>query len=198
MPTTINGPSSNDPNKAMASPAPVLVGQVGEFFWMRVEGKGSFQNSLQVKRCFQTMMSRGKRHFVVDLERCPIMDSTFLGTLTGAALHLRETGSGGEVAIVNANARNQQLLASLGLDHILDVDRDGSLHANERREVNSELACMENGQACGKSEQAAHVLEAHEVLSSVSEQNAGRFRDVIEFLEKEVREQEKKNPGTTP
>ena len=193
MPTTINGLSNSDSSKAMSIPAPVLVGQVGDLFWMRVEGKGSFQNSLQVKRCFQTMMSRGKRHFVVDLERCPIMDSTFLGTLTGAALHLRETGGSGEVSIVNANARNQQLLASLGLDHILEVDRDGSRHSVERREVNSELSCIESGMNCGKTEQAEHVLEAHEVLSSVNEQNAGRFRDVIEFLEKEVRDQEQKS-----
>ena len=194
MPTN-NGSPNTDPGKGVNGPAPVLVGQVGDLFWMRVEGKGSFQNSLQVKRCFQTMMSRGRRHFVVDLERCPIMDSTFLGTLTGAALHLRETGAGGEVAIVNANARNQQLLASLGLDHILDVDRDGSRHSQERREVNSELSCVENGLNCGKAEHAEHVLEAHEVLSSVNEQNAGRFRDVIEFLEKEVRDQEHQAPA---
>jgi len=194
MPTN-NGSPNSDPGKGINAPAPVLVGQVGDLFWMRVEGKGSFQNSLQVKRCFQTMMSRGKRHFVVDLERCPIMDSTFLGTLTGAALHLRETGPVGEVAIVNANARNQQLLASLGLDHILDVDRDGSRHSQERREVNSELSCVESGLNCGKAEHAEHVLEAHEVLSSVNEQNAGRFRDVIEFLEKEVRDQEHQAPA---
>src|SRR6187399_3323713 len=73
------------PPVAMTLPAPILVGQVGNLFWMRVEGKGSFQNSVQVKRCFQKMIEGGKRHFVVDLERCPIMDSTFLGTLTGAA-----------------------------------------------------------------------------------------------------------------
>src|SRR3569623_216992 len=162
MPTN-NGNPNSAPGKGINAPAPVLVGQVGDLFWMRVEGKGSFQNSLQVKRCFQTMMSRGKRHFVVDLERCPIMDSTFLGTLTGAALHLRETGANGEVAIVNANARNQQLLASLGLDHNLDVARDGSRHSRARSEVKSDLSCVESGMNCGKAEHAEHVLEAHEV-----------------------------------
>lgn len=171
----------------MTAPAPVLVGQVGNLFWMRVEGKGSFLNSVQVKRCFQAMMESGRRHFVVDLERCPIMDSTFLGTLTGAALNLRELGDG-EVSVLNANTRNQQLLSSLGLDHILEVDKDGSLHCAERRQVCRELGtCEEAAAGCSKTEQAEHVLEAHEALTRANAENATRFKDVIEFLEKEVR-----------
>jgi anti-anti-sigma factor len=171
----------------MTAPAPILVGQVGQLFWMRVEGKGSFQNSVQAKRCFQVMMERGERHFVIDLERCPIMDSTFLGTLTGAALNLRESG-GGEVCVLNANARNRQLLTSLGLDHILEVDLEGRMHGEARRQVGNELgSCTDVVSPCEKEEQAVHVLEAHESLCRANEENAARFRDVIDFLEKEVR-----------
>lgn len=170
----------------MTSPAPILVGHIGPYFWMRVEGKGSFQNSVQVKRCFQTMISKGERHFVVDLERCPIMDSTFLGTLTGAAMNLREIGDG-EVSVVNVNTRNQQLLCSLGLDHILDVDTEGTKHSEERREVCAELGTCKEPASSSKQEQAVHVLEAHEALTKANDQNASRFKDVIDFLEKEVR-----------
>ncbi len=170
----------------MTAPAPILVGQVGPYFWMRVEGKGSFQNSVQVKRCFQTMIGKGERHFVVDLERCPIMDSTFLGTLTGAAMNLREIGEG-EVAVVNVNTRNQQLLCSLGLDHILDVDKDGTKHCEARREVCAELSTCKDASGATKQEQAEHVLEAHEALTKANDDNASRFKDVIDFLEKEVR-----------
>lgn len=176
-----------DTHQAMTTPAPVLVGQIGQLFWMRVEGKGSFQNSVQVKNCFQTMMGKGERHFVVDLERCPIMDSTFLGTLTGAALNLRESG-GGEVSVLNANSRNQQLLTSLGLDHVLDVDHDGTKYCNERRQVCAVLNTCDDGMPpCPKEEQAAQVLAAHEALTQANAENAVRFRDVIEFLEQEIR-----------
>jgi len=172
----------------MPPSAPILVGQLGHLLWMRVEGKGSFLNSVQVKRCFQAMMERGTRHFVVDLERCPIMDSTFLGTLTGAALHLRELGDG-EVCILNANTRNQQLLSSLGLDHILEVDNDGSKHDIERKQVCAELGtCEQAADPYNKLEQAEHVLEAHEALTKANDANVSRFQDVIEFLEKEVRQ----------
>ena len=155
---------------------------------MRVEGKGSFQNSVQAKRCFQTMIQGGTRQFVVDLERCPIMDSTFLGTLTGAALNLRNIDGGGKVSVLNANARNQQLLRSLGLDHILDVDREGTSYPVERKEVSQELDTCKEEPCADKTEQASHVLEAHEALTQANAQNANRFRDVIEFLEKEVRQ----------
>jgi anti-anti-sigma factor len=171
----------------MTAPAPILVGHIGRLFWMRVEGKGSFQNSVQVKRCFQTMINKGERHFVIDLERCPIMDSTFLGTLTGAALSLRASGDG-EVSVLNANARNQQLLTSLGLDHILEVDQDGSKYCSERKQVCSELdTCAEGQMPCAKDEQAAQVLAAHEALTQANAENATRFRDVIDFLERELR-----------
>lgn len=170
----------------MTAPAPILVGRIGELFWMRVEGKGSFQNSVQVKRCFQKMIEKGERHFVVDLERCPIMDSTFLGTLTGAALNLRESGSG-EVSVLNANSRNQQLLTSLGLDHILDVDSDGSKFSSERKQVCGELDTCAEEAASHKEEQAAQVLAAHQALTQANAENAARFRDVIEFLEQELR-----------
>lgn len=171
----------------MTAPAPILVGRIGQLFWMRVEGKGSFQNSVQVKRCFQTMIEKGERHFVVDLERCPIMDSTFLGTLTGAALNLRESGEG-EVSVLNANSRNQQLLTSLGLDHILEVDSEGTKYCNERKQVCGELkTCAEDASPGQKEEQAAQVLAAHQALTEANAENAARFRDVIDFLEQELR-----------
>jgi anti-anti-sigma factor len=171
----------------MTPPAPILVGQVGNLLWLRVEGKGSFQNSVQVKRCFQAMMEKGNRHFVVDLERCPIMDSTFLGTLTGAALNLQSKGEG-EVCIINANARNHQLLTSLGLDHILEVDTEGERYTAERELVRADLSAVpQEGTGPDKDEQAEHVLAAHEALTQANAENASRFKDVIEFLEKELR-----------
>lgn len=132
------------------------------------------------------MMARGTKDFVVDLERCPTMDSTFLGTLTGAALGLRETG-GGRLSILNANQRNQQLLTSLGLDYILELDRDGTAWLDERRQVGAQLAqCDDAHKSTCKEQQALHVLEAHQALTEANPANACRFRDVIQFLQEEL------------
>lgn len=169
----------------MTPPTTILVGRIGPVFWLRVEGRGTFQNSVQVKRVLQTVMARGTKHLVIDLERCPMMDSTFLGTLTGAALNLRESGQG-SLSVLNANQRNQQLLISLGLNHILDLDIEGTSWAEERKAAGVKLAmCNERG-AETKEEQTQHVLECHQALANVSEDNESRFRDVIQFLEKEL------------
>lgn len=169
----------------MPAPTTILVGHIGKVFWLRVEGRGTFQDSVQVKRAFQTIITEGTRDLVVDLERCPMMDSTFLGTLTGTALNLLESG-GGTLSVLNANPRNQQLLTDLGLDHILDLDIAGTAWPAERLEACAQLStCGEKG-AEGKMEQTEHVLTAHRTLADVSHENRGRFRDVIHFLEREL------------
>jgi anti-anti-sigma factor len=163
----------------------ILVGRIGNVFWLRVEGRGSFLNSVQVKRAFQTVLDEGTNDLVVDLEHCPMMDSTFLGTLTGTAIHLLEQGKG-SLSVLNANPRNQQLLADLGLDQILHVDIAGTQWPEERKTVCAELSnCQEKGANC-KEEQTEHVLTAHKTLSTINRQNQSRFRDVIYFLEKEL------------
>jgi anti-anti-sigma regulatory factor len=154
---------------------------------MRVDGRGTFQNSLQAKKALQRVMGQGVKDFVVDLERCPMMDSTFLGMLTGAALNLREAG-GGTLSVLNANQRNLQLLTSLGLDHILDLDQDGHLWTEERRQACEALQHCGETNEC-KEAQTEHVLAAHLALAGVSAANECRFHDVIEFLEKELEEQ---------
>jgi anti-anti-sigma regulatory factor len=153
---------------------------------MRVDGRGTFQNSLQAKKALQRVMGQGVKDFVVDLERCPMMDSTFLGMLTGAALNLREAG-GGTLSVLNANQRNLQLLTSLGLDHILDLDQDGHLWTEERRQACEALQQCGETNEC-KEAQTEHVLAAHLALAGVSAANECRFHDVIEFLEKELEE----------
>ncbi len=175
----------------------ILVGRIGGVFWLRVEGRGSYQNSMQVKRAFQTVIEEGVHDLVIDLERCSMMDSTFLGTLTGTALSLMEHG-GGTLSVLNANARNLQILNDLGLDQILDVDIQGTRWPDERRTVCEDLAtCQEQSAASSKLEQTAHVLTAHQVLSNVSHQNHSRFRDVIHFLEKELDASQNAVPAPT-
>ncbi|MDZ4401346.1 STAS domain-containing protein [Prosthecobacter sp.] len=169
----------------MTPPTHILVGTIGRVFWMRVDGRGTFQNSLQAKKALQRVITQGMTNLVVDLERCPMMDSTFLGMLTGAALNLRESG-GGSLSVLNANQRNLQLLTSLGLDHILQLDVEGNLWTDERKEACNALQhCGETSAEC-KAAQTEHVLSAHQALAEVSDANECRFHDVIEFLEKEL------------
>ena len=66
----------------------------GPAVWVRVEGKGSFLNSGNLKQFAREVVDRGYREFVIDLHDCAMMDSTFMGTMAGLALRLKELGPG--------------------------------------------------------------------------------------------------------
>jgi anti-anti-sigma factor len=175
----------------------ILVGRIGKVFWLRVQGRGTFQNSVQVKRAFRAVLDEGLRDLVLDLECCQMMDSTFLGTLTATAAQLFESGTG-SFSVVNVSERNLQILSDLGLDQLMNVDVAGIQWPEERRLVCEELRnCEERGADC-KKEQTEHVLAAHQTLAEMNLENQSRFRDVIQFLEKELRQVTESDPSSLP
>ena len=145
----------------------------GPTVWIRVEGKGTFQNSPGLKEFSRYMMENGRRDFVVDLANCPAMDSTFMGTLAGMALRLREVENG-HLWVVNRNLRNNELLEGLGLD---------ALFAHEPL---PEEAGFSNGNAVPQAADKAFTREvmrmAHEACVKANPENAARFKDVLEHL----------------
>jgi len=150
----------------------VQVGLAGPVVWVRVEGRGTFQNSTGLKEFATEMMKRGHKEFVIDLKNCELMDSTFMGTLAGIAMRL---GSPGKLHVVHPNARCRQVLKNLGLDRVVSVDDDAPVatpgeplrdaEGNPPREAKRET-----------------IIEAHENLVAADPANAVRFKDVIEFL----------------
>ena len=145
----------------------------GPTVWIRVEGKGTFQNSPGLKEFSRAMMDGGRRSFVVDLANCPAMDSTFMGTLAGMALRLREFGDG-HLWVVNRNLRNSELLEGLGLDALFAHDAPPAMTSNG------------SGNAVEQHADKVFTLEvmrdAHEACVAANPENAARFRDVLEHL----------------
>lgn len=155
---------------------------------VKVQGRATFQNSAGLKRFMREMIQRGYRKFVVDLDSCELMDSTFMGTLAGAALRLREMRHGG-LDVVNANDRNRALLSGLGLDQLFNVFPDAGPHTLPDTGHAMETA------AATKDQQQETVLEAHEALARADASNAVRFRDVIDFLRQELGNREEFQEG---
>lgn len=164
--------------------ARILAGSLRNLLWLRVSGKGTHEISPQLKCFAAARIDEGARHFVVDLEACPTMDSTFMGTLTGIAGRLMEL-PGGRLQVVNVNERNRSLLSNLGLDHVLEVDQDGSAVREERDLVRATLTeeVADSSKAGGAEERRECALEAHQNLCAANEANRPRFRDVLEFLQ---------------
>src|SRR6516225_7448544 len=88
----------------------IQVGVSGPTVWVKVEGKGNFLNSSDLKDFSREMLDRGYREFVVDLADCYMMDSTFMGTLATVALRLRELGQG-RLQVVQCGNRCHELLS---------------------------------------------------------------------------------------
>jgi anti-sigma B factor antagonist len=160
----------------------IQVGVNGSSVWVRVEGKGSFLNSGNLKEFAQEMVNRGYREFVIDLENCAMMDSTFMGTMAGMALRLKELGQG-HLYVVHCGRRSHDLLSGLGLDQIFSIHSNGATAP----ECASLGATPEAGSVdVAKKEQAETMLEAHEALCKVAPENFLRFKDVLDYLKQDL------------
>ena len=161
----------------------IQVGVSGPAVWVRVEGRGSFLNSGNLKEFAQKMVNRGYREFVIDLQDCAMMDSTFMGTMAGVALRLKELGHG-HLHVVHCGNRSRELLSGLGLDQIFNIHSNGTNPPD----------CQALGGAGpgpspdeeGKKEQARTMLEAHEALCQASPENFLRFKDVLDYLKQDL------------
>jgi anti-anti-sigma regulatory factor len=158
----------------------ILVGIASRTVWVRVEGKGSFLNSTGLKEFAKEMVNRGFREFAVDLCNCPVMDSTFMGTLAGIALRLRELGQG-QLRVTNLNERNRDLLGNLGLDQLFTIENGGQPPVEPVTQEPLEA------QAADKVTQTQTMLEAHEACVQADESNAAKFKDVLDYLKQDLR-----------
>jgi anti-anti-sigma factor len=164
----------------VSTPAHIQVGVDQGTVWIRVEGKGSFQNSTPLKEFSKEMLARGHRHFVIDLEGCPVMDSTFMGTIAGLALKVRTEGEG-EIRVIHLNERNHSLLSNLGLDQLLQLENGPAAPSEPFAET-----CTLAATGADKLLEAKNMLEAHEAVVAVRPENAAMFKDVLEFLRQDI------------
>ena len=146
--------------------------------WVRVAGRGSFLESGSLKEFGREMVNRGYREFVFDLQECAMMDSTFMGTMAGMALRLKELGQG-HLRVIHCGDRSRDLLSGLGLDQIFDIQANGAAAPE----------CEALGKTESKREQAATMLEAHEALCEARPENLTRFKDVLEYLKQDLRKE---------
>jgi anti-sigma B factor antagonist len=160
----------------------IQVGVNGPTVWVKVEGKGNFLNSGNLKEFAREMLDRGYREFVVDLADCAMMDSTFMGTMASVALRLKELGRG-HLHVVHCRNRSRELLSGLGLDQIFDIHSNGAT-APECEALGPES--RDQPPENKKQEQAQTMLEAHEALCEAAPENLPRFKDVLDYLKQDL------------
>ena len=162
----------------------IQVGVNGSVVWVRVAGRGSFLNSGSLKEFAREMVNRGYREFVFDLEECVMMDSTFMGTMAGMALRLKELGEG-SLHVIHCGVRSRELLSGLGLDQIFDIQVDGA-EAPQCEALTQSIGDPAEKSTAAKREQVGTMIEAHEALCEAAPQNLTRFKDVLEYLKQDL------------
>lgn len=156
----------------------ILVAQQGNASFIKVVGKGSYQNAGLVKSYFERVAHQGVASFTIDLQECAHMDSTFMGVLASLARQQRERQAP-VPRIVHLNPRTSELLTNLGLDRILDLE---STPASST----APLIPLSQDRPPSKAETAQTMLEAHRNLIASHQENAAKFQDVIQFLESKL------------
>lgn len=156
----------------------ILVAQQGDASFIKVVGKGSYQNAGLVKSYAERVAHQGIASFTIDLQECAHMDSTFMGVLAGLARQQRERQAPAP-RLVHLNSRTTELLTTLGLDRILDIESPPA-------PGQTPFQPLVQDRPPGKTETARTMLEAHRHLVESHQDNAAKFQDVIQFLESKL------------
>ena len=152
----------------------------GTTVFVRVTGRGSFKISSTLKQFIAEMVSKLKVTTVaLDLAECIGMDSTFMGVLAGLSGRLKKSGQ--TLELINLSEKNIRLLATLGVDQV--IEHYSHSHGYEMPDQDS---IRIPASAATKQELAETALKAHETLVELNEENRPRFKRVIEFLREDV------------
>lgn len=155
----------------------VLVGTAGQTVYVAVKGQGNFQNSHPLKEYALAMMERGNHDFLVDLDKCSGMDSTFMGVLAGVAIKLKKNHNK-TLKLVRVSPHNRELLETLGLASLVQIMEAGSGGAPAADPLKKS--------SVDKPAMSKHMLEAHETLSALSDLNKVKFKNVIQVLQEDL------------
>lgn len=147
---------------------------------VQISGRADFTSSLDLKKLITELWEHGYGHFVFDLGQCRMMDSTFVGVLSGISQQL-SNGKNGQrpLELHNLNPRISETLENLGVAQLFSIT-DTPAPATDKYEP------LAKGDAITQVELARTCLEAHQTLMSIKPENIQKFKDVAQFLAEDL------------
>ena len=129
-------------------------------------------------RCFARFDERPPVDAVfIDLSECDYMDSTFLGLIVGIAKRLKKDSSR-KIALVGASPTCIGLLKTIGVLGLVEI-------VPTVRDFPSSLERMGRGATAT----AQFLLDTHEELSSLSDENRAKFSALSSILRESIKGQ---------
>ena len=162
--------------------ATMLVSIIDKLVLVKISGRANFAASVDFKSLVSELRARGDPAFALELSECVIMDSTFLGVLSGLGLKIAETeGPARLIQLLNAPPRIVDLLENLGVAHLFKMCCQSVPSVTQFEAVPaSEVAPT-------REEISRTCLEAHQLLMAINPDNVPKFKDVARFLAEDLK-----------
>ena len=156
----------------------IKVAAAGETVYIRVEGEGIAFVCPTLRAFMERMVRARKEVFILDLENCRYVDSSFMGTLLEAVTEHRR-----KVVIINASKHVAERFELLGLNQFMAI-RKKSVTVP----FNLSLHRLPIGSVDKRS--LAEVVErAHRQLIKADKRNRARFEMLLKMLQKELQQE---------
>jgi anti-anti-sigma factor len=179
--------------QATVSGGNLLVAVKAAFALIKVSGRATFKLAPSLKRFCMNAIAHGCREIVFDMEDCQGMDSTFMGVLAGIAIHPAKKGDI-HLIVMNLSARTHDMLATLGLERVLECHEQADPPPELKRLLIDALHLEGLDEDADRTMSLTTMLQAHQHLVDIDPENIVRFRDVLTYLDQEV---QRNGAGTT-
>lgn len=170
-----------------ATTASLFVAVQDDIVYVRVVGRATFACGPDFSSLLEGLIFQGHKRFAIDMRECPLMDSTFIGLLTGFGMQLPPSDNSG-LSIHNMSPRVSDLLVNLGVSQVFlacttdEVIPDG---------LNATPAGITDH---SHDEVQETCLKAHQTLMDANPENVARFKDVTKFLEEDLKKLRESGP----
>ncbi|MDA8424668.1 MAG: STAS domain-containing protein [Treponema sp.] len=149
----------------------------GDTVYIRAEGHVTAAVCPGLKsRLFARLDAQPRAQAVVfDLAPCEYMDSTFLGLIVGAQKRFAASG-GDKILVLHANDACRGLLRTIGVLGLVALSDENVAFPEDLERIGA-----------GTRASAQLILDAHEELSGLSEENRRRFAGLTSILRDAIR-----------
>lgn len=151
------------------------VAQQGSLALMQVVGRGTLKLADGFSKWIDSLVAQeGLSGVMLDLASCTGLDSTFMGLMVSLA---RKSQKRFALLVVNASEAHRRLLDDIGVTRVWKYVEQPV----------PELAWTSLAEAAAGSTALSEamrklIIDAHEQLMALKEENVPRFRDVVEML----------------
>jgi anti-sigma B factor antagonist len=160
----------------------MMVAVLDQMVCIKINGRADFTLSKDSEKLIYELWDRGYRRFVIELHDCVMMDSTYLGMLSGIGLKFADASHqpSSPLELLNPSPRIAEVLESLGVEHLFKIT-----HCPDFLKVNYQPLPPTAG--TNKTEVTRTCLEAHEILMALNPENVKKFKDVAQFLAEDLK-----------